>query len=101
MGSHKLPGVIEGGREVWIIGGDVDPFSGSRDKEFITFFQGKREQGGPVGGTGIGLSVVLECIQAHDGMVDLVDSDEFSGAHFRIHIPQARATAQQKLAANA
>lgn len=67
---------------------------------FEAFFQGRREQGGQVGGTGIGLSVVLECIQAHDGSVELIDSDEFPGAHFRIHIPQARDMAQQKLAAN-
>ena len=67
---------------------------------FEAFFQGRREQGGQVGGTGIGLSVVLECIQAHDGSVELVDSDEFSGAHFRIHIPQKRDVPQQKLAAN-
>ena len=68
---------------------------------FEAFFQGRREQGGQVGGTGIGLSVVLECIQAHDGSVELIDSDEFPGAHFRIHIPQAREAGQQKLAANA
>jgi two-component system sensor histidine kinase GlrK len=67
---------------------------------FEAFFQGRREQGGQVGGTGIGLSVVLECIQAHDGSVELIDSGEFSGAHFRIHIPQKHDVAQQKLAAN-
>jgi len=67
---------------------------------FEAFFQGRREQGGQVGGTGIGLSVVLECIQAHDGSVELINSDEFPGAHFRIHIPQKRAVAKQKLAAN-
>ena len=67
---------------------------------FEAFFQGRREQGGQVGGTGIGLSVVLECIQAHDGSVELVDSDEFPGAHFRIHIPQKREVPQQQLAAN-
>jgi two-component system sensor histidine kinase GlrK len=68
---------------------------------FEAFFQGSTEQGGQVGGTGIGLSVVLECIQAHEGSVELVDSDEFSGAHFRIDIPQQRVASQQKLAANA
>jgi two-component system sensor histidine kinase GlrK len=82
--------------------GDTGP--GIPDEEspriFEAFFQGRREQGGQVGGTGIGLSVVLECVQAHDGSVELVDSDEFSGAHFRIHIPQTRQVAQQKLAAN-
>ncbi len=68
---------------------------------FDAFFQGRREQGGQVGGTGIGLSVVLECIQAHDGSVELISSGEFPGAHFRIHIPQKRDVAQQRLAANA
>jgi two-component system sensor histidine kinase GlrK len=67
---------------------------------FDAFFQGSREQGGQVGGTGIGLSVVLECIQAHDGSVELLDTGEFPGAHFRIHIPQNRDVAGQKLAAN-
>ena len=67
---------------------------------FEAFFQGRREQGGQVDGTGIGLSVVLECIQAHDGSVELIDTNEFPGAHFRIHIPQERAAEQQKLAAN-
>mgnify|MGYP001816361757 CR=1 FL=1 len=83
--------------------GDTGP--GIPDDEspriFEAFFQGRREQGGQVGGTGIGLSVVLECIQAHDGSVELIDTDEFPGAHFRIHIPQTRAVEQQKLAANA
>jgi two-component system sensor histidine kinase GlrK len=68
---------------------------------FEAFFQGRTEQGGQVAGTGIGLSVVLECIQAHDGSVELVDSGEFSGAHFRIDIPQKRASSQRKMAANA
>ena len=68
---------------------------------FEAFFQGRREQGGQVAGTGIGLSVVLECIQAHEGSVELVDSNEFTGAHFRIDIPQKRASGQQKMAANA
>ncbi len=68
---------------------------------FEAFFQGRKEQGGHVAGTGIGLSVVLECIQAHDGSVELVNSDEFSGAHFRIHIPQKRQAANQRIAANA
>ncbi len=72
-----------------------------RPKIFEAFFQGQQEQGGQLAGTGIGLSVVLECIQAHDGSVELVDSDEFSGAHFRIVIPQKRAAANQRIAANA
>jgi len=83
--------------------GDTGP--GVPDEEgpriFEAFFQGRTEQGGQVGGTGIGLSVVLECIQAHEGSVELVDSNEFPGAHFRINIPQKRMASRQKLAANA
>jgi two-component system sensor histidine kinase GlrK len=83
--------------------GDTGP--GIPDEEspriFEAFFQGRREQGGQVAGTGIGLSVVLECIQAHEGSVELVDSGEFSGAHFRIDIPQKRVASEHKLVANA
>ena len=83
--------------------GDTGP--GIPDEEspriFEAFFQGRTEQGGQVGGTGIGLSVVLECIQAHEGSVELVESGEFSGAHFRIEIPQKRVASQQQMAANA
>jgi two-component system sensor histidine kinase GlrK len=68
---------------------------------FEAFFQGQQKQGGHIAGTGIGLSVVLECIQAHQGSVELVKTDEFSGAHFRIHIPQKRQAANQRIAANA
>ncbi len=94
--AHRLPEnlVIEFGDTGPGIPEDESP------RIFEAFFQGTREQGGQVGGTGIGLSVVLECIQAHNGAVELVDSDEFSGAHFRIHIPQKRDSGQQKLAAN-
>ncbi len=94
--AHRLPNslVLEFGDTGPGIPDDESP------RIFEAFFQGTSEQGGPVGGTGIGLSVVLECIQAHDGSVELVDSDEFSGAHFRIHIPQQQDAGQQKLAAN-
>jgi len=82
--------------------GDTGP--GIPDEEspriFEAFFQGRTEQGGQVGGTGIGLSVVLECIQAHEGSVELVDTDEFSGAHFRIDIPQKRIASRQQMAAD-
>ena len=85
--------------EVGDTGPGIPPEEGPRI--FDAFFQGRREQGGQVAGTGIGLSVVRECVQAHDGTVELVDSDEFPGAHIRIEIPQARDVTEQKLAANA
>ncbi|MEO1201375.1 MAG: HAMP domain-containing sensor histidine kinase [Pseudomonadota bacterium] len=70
-------------------------------KIFEAFFQGRREQGGLVGGTGIGLSVVNECVQAHEGAIAVLDTEEFPGAHFRIVIPQSRMPHSVKLAANA
>ena len=72
-----------------------------RERVFDAFFQGSREQGGQVAGTGIGLSVVLECVQAHDGAIELLESDEFTGAHFRIRIPQMRVIEQTDMAVNA
>lgn len=68
---------------------------------FEAFFQGKQKQGGHIAGTGIGLSVVHECIQAHHGTVRLIDSGEFPGAHFMIEIPQTRETRQQRMVASA
>ena len=66
------------------------------DRIFEAFYQGRRLQGGPVGGTGIGLSVVAECVQAHGGSVDLV-SDDGPGAHFRVRLPLRRATDRPRL----
>jgi two-component system sensor histidine kinase GlrK len=39
-----------------------------------------------VKGTGIGLSVVLEFVNAHGGTIEIVDG-EYPGAHFRIRMP--------------
>ncbi len=66
-----------------------------RERIFEAFYQGRRLQGGPVGGTGIGLSVVAECVQAHGGVVTLVDRNErhpeLGGAHFQVRLPLRRA----------
>jgi len=72
-----------------------------RSRIFQAFYQGANQQHeGPVAGTGIGLSVVLECIQAHGGSVELVDSP-WGGAHFRLHIPQEQVSVNDRMAANA
>jgi len=64
---------------------------------FEAFYQGRRPQGGRVGGTGIGLSVVAECVQAHGGTVELIKG-QWSGAHFRVCLPlrDTRAAEQPK-----
>jgi two-component system sensor histidine kinase GlrK len=57
-----------------------------RASVFEAFHTG-RAPGGHVRGTGIGLSVVHEFVQAHQGVIEFVDG-EFKGAHFRIRMPQ-------------
>ena len=57
-----------------------------RERIFDPFYQGHAPQFSPVRGTGIGLSVARECIQAHGGRIEIVDG-VYSGAHFRINLP--------------
>ncbi len=52
---------------------------------FEPFYQGSSKQAGHVKGTGIGLSVVLECVNAHGGKISMIESPR--GAHFRIAMP--------------
>jgi two-component system sensor histidine kinase GlrK len=67
-----------------------------RDKVFQAFYSGLAPQGGPLKGTGIGLSVVREFVQAHGGSIEIVDG-QYAGAHMRIRLPSV----QRKEAANA
>lgn len=63
----------------------------SRDERgaiFEAFYSGRAPTAGHLKGTGIGLSVVNEFVQAHGGTVEIVDG-MFPGAHFRIRLPLA------------
>jgi two-component system sensor histidine kinase GlrK len=71
-----------------------------RARIFEAFYQGRRLQGGHVGGTGIGLSVVQECVQAHGGTVQLMDPSEYPGAHFRVELPLRRTSDRPQLVMN-
>ena len=57
-----------------------------RERIFDPFYQGHAPQSSTVRGTGIGLSVARECIQAHGGRIEIVDGI-YTGAHFRINLP--------------
>lgn len=57
-----------------------------RSHIFDAFYTGRAARSGSLKGTGIGLSVVLEFVNAHGGSVQLIDG-EFPGAHFRIVMP--------------
>jgi two-component system sensor histidine kinase GlrK len=55
---------------------------------FEAFYSGRAPTAGHLKGTGIGLSVVNEFVQAHGGSVQILDG-VFPGAHFRVRLPLA------------
>jgi two-component system sensor histidine kinase GlrK len=55
---------------------------------FEAFYSGRAPQAGHLKGTGIGLSVVSEFVQAHGGTIEIMDH-VFKGAHFRVQLPLA------------
>ena len=59
-----------------------------RERIFEPFFRGEVQPDDAVRGTGIGLSIVREYIQAHGGRVDLLPDGP--GAHFRIELPHVK-----------
>ena len=60
--------------------------SDERERIFEPFFQGRVPTGRHVRGTGIGLSVVHECVEAHGGNVG-VRVRPTGGSHFRMTLP--------------
>nr|WP_298720704.1 HAMP domain-containing sensor histidine kinase [uncultured Steroidobacter sp.] len=61
-----------------------------RSAIFDAFYSGRAPVSGHLKGTGIGLSVVSEFIQAHGGSIEILDG-MFPGAHFRVRLPLAPA----------
>lgn len=57
-----------------------------RSAIFDAFYSGRAPTAGHLKGTGIGLSVVSEFVQAHGGTIEIVDG-RFPGAHFRVRLP--------------
>jgi two-component system sensor histidine kinase GlrK len=57
-----------------------------RKRIFEAFYQGKTPQGGHVKGTGIGLSVVTEFVNAHGGSIEILEA-KGGGADFRVRLP--------------
>ncbi|NPC58887.1 sensor histidine kinase [Caenimonas soli] len=58
-----------------------------RERVFEPFYRGERQPKDAVRGTGIGLSIVKEYIQAHGGRIGLPSDSQ--GGHFRIELPHA------------
>ncbi len=71
-----------------------------RKQIFEAFYQGKTPQGGHVKGTGIGLSVVIEFVNAHGGSIEILES-KAGGAHFRVRLPLRQAAIAAGEQANA
>jgi two-component system sensor histidine kinase GlrK len=57
-----------------------------RARVFEAFYTGRPPAGVQVKGTGIGLSVVLEFVNAHGGTIEIMDG-QYPGAHFHICMP--------------
>lgn len=57
-----------------------------RSAVFEAFYSGRAPVSGHLKGTGIGLSVVSEFVQAHGGNIEIMDG-QFPGAHFRVCMP--------------
>jgi len=68
-----------------------------RDRIFEAFYQGKTPQGGHVKGTGIGLSVVTEFVNAHGGGIKIFESKS-GGAHFQVRLPLRHTTVSNRAA---
>lgn len=59
-----------------------------RNAIFDAFYSGRAPTAGHLKGTGIGLSVVSEFVQAHRGTIEILDG-QYPGAHFRVRLPLA------------
>ncbi len=58
-----------------------------RERVFDPFYRGRTVAGGPLRGSGIGLSVVRDYAQAHGGTAEVVDEPARSGARMRLTLP--------------
>ena len=63
--------------------------SEERERIFAPYYRMKRDAGGAVGGTGIGLAVVRRLVTEHGGRVHVtsVNGDRSSGARFVVSLP--------------
>ncbi|MGI9303281.1 MAG: HAMP domain-containing sensor histidine kinase [Gammaproteobacteria bacterium] len=78
---------VQGDSRVVIGVSDAGPGISIEDRNHIfePFYQGKTYHNGHVRGTGLGLSVVRDCVEAHGGSVGFIE--DTPGAHFRISLP--------------
>ncbi len=70
-------------------GPGIDP--DERTSVFDPFFQGRAPYVGHVQGTGLGLTIAKQYVEAHDGRIEVCDSPLGRGACLRVRFPQSRA----------
>ena len=58
-----------------------------RERIFAPYYRMKRDAGGAVGGTGIGLAVVRQLVEQHGGSVRVSAADGGNGARFIVTLP--------------
>lgn len=54
---------------------------------FEPFYQGRAQGSGPVKGSGLGLSIVKECVMEHGGSIEVIATAAPRGAHLRVRLP--------------
>lgn len=88
-GSEIQINVSNSGADILIEVSDEGPGIAPEDQTLIfePFFQGRNGHQGRILGSGLGLSVARECVEAHGGTVEL-DRTRQLGACFRIMIPR-------------
>ncbi len=70
-------------------GPGIDP--DERASVFEPFYQGRAPYVGHVQGTGLGLTIAKQYVEAHDGRIEICDSPLGRGACVRVQFPQSRA----------
>ena len=60
-----------------------------RERIFDPYYRMKRDAGGPVGGTGIGLAVVRRLVKQHGGEIRVAGDGGHAGARFVVTLPVA------------
>ena len=60
------------------------------DKIFEAFYSGKPPDTGFIQGSGLGLSIVREFVEAQNGKIEVIYDDATNGAHFRVTWPLDR-----------
>ena len=80
-------------------GPGIDPQD--RKRIFEAFYQGRRQTDSHVKGSGLGLSIAREYVNAHYGDIEVVDTGRTGGAHLRVVLPLSSAGTVERIVAAA